>query len=87
VRVDGEVAGGTADGHTFLAHGLEVRAEQEMDFPPGATEPGAVVAPHGPATDNGDFHHSKSSSFPPRSRFDYENDDEDGEDFETKRAP
>jgi len=87
LRVDGEVAGGTADGHTILAHGLEVGAEQEMDFLSGATEHGAVVAPHGPATDNGDFHHSKSSSFPfppPRSRFDYENDDE--EDFETKKS-
>ena len=56
VRVDGEVAGGTADGHAILAHGVEVGAEQEMDFLPGVTEPGAVVAPHGPATDNGDFH-------------------------------
>jgi hypothetical protein len=54
--VDGEVADGTADGHTFLAHGLEVGAEQEMDFLPGVTEPGSIVAPHGPATDNGDFH-------------------------------
>jgi hypothetical protein len=39
-----------------LAHGLEVGAEQEMDILPGATEHGAVVAPHGSATDNGDFH-------------------------------
>jgi hypothetical protein len=54
--MDGEVAGGTADGHPFLAHGLEVGAEQEMDILPGATEHGAVVAPHGSATDNGDFH-------------------------------
>jgi hypothetical protein len=56
LRVDGEVAGGTADGHTILAHGVVVRPEQEMDFLPGATKPGAVVASHGSATDNGDFH-------------------------------
>jgi hypothetical protein len=59
-----------------------------MDFLPGATQPGAVVTSHGSATDNGDFHHAKLSSFPLPSRFqfDYENDDEDEEDFETKKS-
>jgi hypothetical protein len=51
-----KVAFETADGHAVMPHSIIVRAEQEMDFPPGTTEPGAVVAPHGPATDNGDFH-------------------------------
>jgi hypothetical protein len=56
VRADGEVAGGTADGHPILAHGLEVGTEQKMDFLPGVTESGAVVTSHGPATDDGYFH-------------------------------
>jgi hypothetical protein len=46
----------TADGHAALPHSVVVGAEQEMNVLPGATDPGTVVAPHGPATDNGDFH-------------------------------
>ena len=54
--LDVEIARDAADGHPFLAYGLEIGTEQKMDFLPGATESGTVVAPHGPATDNGDFH-------------------------------
>jgi hypothetical protein len=51
-----KVAFDAADGHASLPHDVVVGAEQEMDFPSGATEHGAVIAPHRPATDNGNFH-------------------------------
>ena len=51
-----KIAVDAADGHAFLPHGVEVGAEQEMDFLPDRDRAWRRRNCPGPTADDGDFH-------------------------------
>ena len=61
LRPDLEIAFGAVDQDALAPHDVVVRAQQEMDLVPGASQLGAVKAPDRPAANDRDLHEEEGS--------------------------